>query len=68
MKLNESKSKATIIRRKRRREKSNIFLNNRSLGQVGVMKYLSPYRSVCARGRYWGKCAPPSPEFYPEFH
>jgi hypothetical protein len=31
MKFNESKSKAMIITRKRRRDKINIFLNNRSL-------------------------------------
>jgi hypothetical protein len=40
MKFNESKSKAMIITRKRRRDKINIFLNNRSLEQVNVMKYL----------------------------
>ena len=38
MKFNESKSKA-MITRKRRRDKINIFLNNRSLEQVEVMKY-----------------------------
>ena len=40
MKFNESKSKAMIITRKRRRNKINIFLNNRNLEQVEVMKYL----------------------------
>jgi len=40
MKFNESRSKAMIITRKRRRDKFNIFLNNRSLEQVDVMKYL----------------------------
>jgi len=40
LKFNESKSKAMIITRKRRRDKINIFLNNRSLEQVDVMKYL----------------------------
>ena len=32
-----------IITRKRRRDKINIFLNNRSLEQVEVMKYLGIY-------------------------
>jgi len=40
MKFNESRSKVMIITRKRRRDKINIFLNNRSLAQVDVMKYL----------------------------
>ena len=40
MKVNESKSKAMTITRKRRLDKINIFLNNRSLEQVYVMKYL----------------------------
>jgi hypothetical protein len=40
MKFNESKSKATIITRKRRQDQTNIFLNNRSLEQVDVIKYL----------------------------
>jgi hypothetical protein len=40
MKFNETKSKSMIIRRKRRLDKINIFLNNRSLEQVDVMKYL----------------------------
>jgi hypothetical protein len=40
MKFNESKSKTMIITRKMRRDKFNIFLNNRSLEQVDVMKYL----------------------------
>jgi hypothetical protein len=40
MKFNESKSKAMIITRKRRLDKNNIFLNNRSLEQVDVMKCL----------------------------
>ena len=40
MKFNESKSKAMIITRKRRRHKINIFLYNGSLEQVEVMKYL----------------------------
>ena len=40
MKFNESKSKAMIIARKRRLEETKIFLNNTSLGQINVMKYL----------------------------
>jgi hypothetical protein len=40
MKFNESKSKAMIITRKRRLDQINIFLNNSSLEQVDVMKYL----------------------------
>jgi len=40
MKFNKSKCKAMIITRKRRRDKINIFLNNRSLEQFDVMKCL----------------------------
>jgi len=40
MNFNESKSKAMIITRKRSRDKVNIFLNNGSLEQVELMKYL----------------------------
>ena len=39
MKFNDSNSKA-IITRKRRLDKTNTFLKNRSLEQVDVMKYL----------------------------
>jgi len=39
MKFSEPKSKA-MITRKRKRDKINIFLNNRRLEQVDVMKYL----------------------------
>jgi len=40
MKFNKSKSKAMIITRKRKRDKINIFLKNRNLEQVDLMKYL----------------------------
>jgi len=40
MKFNESKSKATIIARNRRQDEIKIFINNKSLEQVNVMKYL----------------------------
>jgi len=40
MEFNENKSKAMIITRKRRLDKINIYLNNRSLEQVDVMKCL----------------------------
>ena len=40
MKFNESKSKAMLITRKRKQGVIKIFLNNKSLEQVNVMKYL----------------------------
>ena len=40
MKFNESKSMAILITRERRLDKINIFLNNRSLEQVDVIKCL----------------------------
>jgi hypothetical protein len=39
MKFNESKSKAMIITRKRRQNKINVFLDNRRLKQVDIMKH-----------------------------
>jgi hypothetical protein len=40
MKFNESKSKVTLITRKRIQDDINILLNNRRLVQVKVIKYL----------------------------
>ena len=40
LKFNESKSMAMIIGRKRRLDETKIFLNNKSLEQNNVMKYL----------------------------
>jgi len=40
MKFKNSKSKAMLIARKRRLDEIQIFLNNKSLEQVNVMKYL----------------------------
>jgi hypothetical protein len=43
MRFNESKSKAMLITRKRKRDDINIYLNNRRLEQVTEMKYLGIY-------------------------
>jgi hypothetical protein len=43
IKFNESKSKVTLITRKRSHDDNNIFLNNRRLEQVTEMKYLGIY-------------------------
>ena len=40
MKFNDSKSKAMLIARKRRLDEIQIYLNNKRLEQVNVMKYL----------------------------
>lgn len=40
MKFNENKSKVLLISSKRKQGKVTIFLDNRKLGQVNVMKYL----------------------------
>ena len=40
MKFNESKSKSMLIARKSRQGAMKLFLNNKSLEQVNVMKYL----------------------------